>query len=610
MFCSQTFCSAVEKDDHILEHFAQETCGDCNRNLIRIGANLYTLHETRTCIKTITKCEKRIEPCFVDNVPTEAFDEDEIRVKAEPVVTAHNQYVSLKRLPPLEMPPLVPIGAVARKTEQTIEQQNPQTDECYSDEEYSEDVHSTTVEAICENEIQIKGEPTFDVPDQPEVDQFSQRQEMASTSKHITENVVMEENGFGGVNNIESSQHFPSDSMAVQITGKMEHQIKPSTSNNKEQSQCRNKRKPYECNICGRILSRKSLLDGHKVRFHSVPGTQYCAYCTKIFETADELAHHLPECQQKSKGGPRECGICKKNLTSRDSLRNHMKSTHNLNNKFKCNLCRAYFTQESALQNHHAVHDKGVQLPCNFCERIYSRKDTLKRHMVRKHNIAGKNYCSLCVRIFATENELDEHKIVCKLKNKIQKESRKTMDKNASYECYLCHKLSQNHSSLLAHFRFKHSVEAIKFKCKICGKGFWHSRAFDNHTSLHQRSLNDKKCMCTVCGKYLSATHLQSHMLLHMNKKPFKCSYDGCEKYFRTKTNIVEHMRSHTGEKPFQCTIDGCNRRFSYAVDHRRHKFKVHGIFTTKFPCLICNEVCPENALLKSHMKKHNIQTR
>lgn len=49
MFCPQTFSSAIEKDDHTLEHFAQEMCTECNRNLIRIGNNLYTLHTTATC---------------------------------------------------------------------------------------------------------------------------------------------------------------------------------------------------------------------------------------------------------------------------------------------------------------------------------------------------------------------------------------------------------------------------------------------------------------------------------------------------------------------------------------------------------------------------------
>ncbi|XP_031637715.1 zinc finger protein 26-like isoform X2 [Contarinia nasturtii] len=60
LFCPQTFGSASEKDDHILQHFAQETCIECDRNLIRIGSNLYTLHNAVTCIKVNIKTEDPI----------------------------------------------------------------------------------------------------------------------------------------------------------------------------------------------------------------------------------------------------------------------------------------------------------------------------------------------------------------------------------------------------------------------------------------------------------------------------------------------------------------------------------------------------------------------
>lgn len=51
LFCTQSFKSSAAKDDHILEHFAHETCNDCHRDLIRIGKNLYVLHSSETCIR-------------------------------------------------------------------------------------------------------------------------------------------------------------------------------------------------------------------------------------------------------------------------------------------------------------------------------------------------------------------------------------------------------------------------------------------------------------------------------------------------------------------------------------------------------------------------------
>lgn len=68
LFCPQTFDSATEKDDHILEHFAQVTCTECNQNLIRIGEYLYIRHDEVTCIKKISAPENpencvRIQNC-------------------------------------------------------------------------------------------------------------------------------------------------------------------------------------------------------------------------------------------------------------------------------------------------------------------------------------------------------------------------------------------------------------------------------------------------------------------------------------------------------------------------------------------------------------------
>lgn len=62
MFCPQTFDTAAAKDDHVLEHFAQETCVDCNRNLIRIGGSLYTKHDAAICSIRTPKSETTVEP--------------------------------------------------------------------------------------------------------------------------------------------------------------------------------------------------------------------------------------------------------------------------------------------------------------------------------------------------------------------------------------------------------------------------------------------------------------------------------------------------------------------------------------------------------------------
>ncbi|XP_055296408.1 zinc finger protein 595-like [Sitodiplosis mosellana] len=852
LFCPQTFGSAAEKDDHVLEHFTQETCADCDQNLIRIGSNLYTVHNAVTCIKGKIKSEEHIESCFVDTVISETVAEYETRIKTEPISTAFNERVSLNRLlpmemPPLapirEMPPLVPIGAVhypenphsIHLEEITIkeepamhhEQKDPSThtvdaidkqplpsteprtsrkrggrhicnicgktcarkdslqghkirkhstntyfckicchifdtenqliqhktvceskkkqrhefrklkdknasyecylcrkespnhaalsahtrlshtnrhkfkcetcgmhfvtkpmlqvhqqrrhieslknrrfvcsicgkslnrmhslkkhmsrhneenlfkcliegcDECFvlardRDEhmqthtsQYGEQaneqkqqsdwssvflgVRPVAIETIWENEIQIKTEPTFECPDDPEVQYDYQSKEIASasSSKTRTDDISMERIDLREVTSVQSSQHFPNESNSKREETMVKNIRTPSTSIGKQSSQSdKGKRKPVECDICGKILSVQSSLARHKILLHSDATTYFCRCCTKIFATADELAHHKPECRRRVNGGAFDCNICKKTIHSRNSFRKHMQS-HNPNNKFKCELCGVHFAQEATLANHYAVHDRGAQFPCDICGKIVSRADILRLHKIRMHS--GTLYCTVCCRIFSTKKEMTEHRLICESKRKMQWETRKNRDENASYECYLCHKLYLNQAALRGHLRFKHSAEAIRFKCNICRKGFFTKFVLDSHTKRHHQQLNDRKVMCTVCGKYLATNSLQSHMYIHTKQKPFKCPHQGCRKSFRSKSSISEHMRSHTGEKPFKCTVDGCDQRFSYAVDFRRHKFKIHGIFAKKIPCTICDAIFPENTLLKAHMKKHNV---
>lgn len=85
LFCPQTFSSAIEKDDHTLEHFAQEICTECNRNLIRIGGNLYTLHTKETCIEN--KLQHHINASIKTESPIGVEVSDEIEMQNEPCMS-------------------------------------------------------------------------------------------------------------------------------------------------------------------------------------------------------------------------------------------------------------------------------------------------------------------------------------------------------------------------------------------------------------------------------------------------------------------------------------------------------------------------------------------
>lgn len=194
-------------------------------------------------------------------------------------------------------------------------------------------------------------------------------------------------------------------------------------------------------------------------------------------------------------------------------------------------------------------------------------------------------------------------KSIKKPKNIVKIKTKQTDDEKR-LECLLCNKLYKTETSLRHHIDTIHDPNARKYKCEICGTGFFREAALQNHHE--NQHLDMKKFICGICNTGLkSKIALERHMFQHTGKKPFKCSWDGCKKTFTTTANRDEHYRSHTGEKRFQCPVDGCNNRYIFAADIRKHLYKIHNIFPKKFPCDLCTQVFPQRAMLQKHMKKH-----
>ncbi|BGP16981.1 hypothetical protein JCM10213_007427 [Rhodosporidiobolus nylandii] len=83
------------------------------------------------------------------------------------------------------------------------------------------------------------------------------------------------------------------------------------------------------------------------------------------------------------------------------------------------------------------------------------------------------------------------------------------------------------------------------------------------------------KFVCELCGETFTRRYnLRGHQRAHRNEKPYKCSYDGCEKAFARAHDCKRHELLHLGVRKYHC--GPCKRDF-VRLDalHRHHRSEV-----------------------------------
>lgn len=145
--------------------------------------------------------------------------------------------------------------------------------------------------------------------------------------------------------------------------------------------------------------------------------------------------------------------------------------------------------------------------------------------------------------------------------------------------CDICGYETKESNFFYIHFHryFRHGVPLPKgmepFKCDICGKECFTRFQLKDHKLIHQEGV---PFICETCGQgFNSRTCLTSHVFhKHSKVRNHKCTDQGCEKTFKTRTQLLVHMRSHSGEKPFQCP--DCHYKSTTRGNMRLHLTNKH----------------------------------
>lgn len=395
MFCTQTFKNAAEKDDHILQHFAQETCNECQQNLIRIGGNLYVLHNAATCIREYDYDNEN----YYDDVSSKlatVLVEEGTYLKDEP-----NDQENRLEEDALE----VEVGEWL-KSEPNYDEYEHSENPLQEEDDVEEEEEEATAESNMDDDSQPQQEATTSTAES-NMDDDSQQQQQQQQDEANT-------SAAESINDENMSQEAMDLSKSNEVNIKLES---VANTNDKEKSTKKEENK-RECEFCGEFFHRYALYR-HKRDVHNP------TVCV--------------------------CQICYTQFKSEEYLQRHMRYKHGATaNVFKCDKCQATFRKEDLFRIHQCNGVKpNSKMACEICSKEFSRKQSLLNHQVLVHSKSETIHCKACARVFSDVDERDAHQSECAAKKYQQ------LSKNST-ACEICGVVLSRSSALLRHKASKH----------------------------------------------------------------------------------------------------------------------------------------------------------
>lgn len=236
--------------------------------------------------------------------------------------------------------------------------------------------------------------------------------------------------------------------------------------------------------------------------------------------------------------------------------------TNEIEYEFPCDTCKELFGSLTQLKQHlrssHQVHQKYDQPESN---KIFVKS----RQMMENHSEGTHQYLSLNVQ------ELEKHSSLEKL---IKKKRTKLSKDPTTYFCDECGNKFSNSQNLKLHKEAVHENNSVP--CPDCGKIFKHT----NNLRIHRdQKHSNQSFLCNYCATVFSSRkNLRNHMHnIHKTnaEKKHQCSL--CDKAFVEKGKLKAHMSSvHLKDTPYHCRYE-CGRAYNDASNRNAHEKRNHG---------------------------------
>ncbi|XP_030934774.1 transcription factor IIIA isoform X2 [Quercus lobata] len=283
----------------------------------------------------------------------------------------------------------------------------------------------------------------------------------------------------------------------------------------------------------------------------------YCEYCgicrsKKSLITSHMLTHHKEEMEKNQVSGEDEKEGKKSNT---------------------CQECGATFTKPAYLKQHMQSHsvERLYTCPVDDCHSTYRRKDHLTRHLLQHQ---GKLFnCPIvnCDHEFSYQGNMTRH--VKEFHSKDCPPINAEPQKQFVCQEIGCGKVFKFASKLRKHEESHVKLDSVEALCcePGCMKYFSNEECLKAHIqSCHQH------ITCEICGTKQLRRNIKRHLQIHedtVSLERVKCHYDGCLHTFSTKSNLHQHIKAvHLDIKPFACSFSGCGMRFAHKHVRDKHE--------------------------------------
>lgn len=165
-----------------------------------------------------------------------------------------------------------------------------------------------------------------------------------------------------------------------------------------------------------------------------------------------------------------------------------------------------------------------------------------------------------------------------------------------------CGKMFNRQARLEAHVRSHTGERPFKCTWEGCDKAYSDKKYLNGH--IHSAHLKTPKFVCQQCDKsFATGQRLERHGLVHLGEDRYRCrDYPPCNETFRKHKTLQRHiLKEHLGEKPFKCEADDCNESYNTLNALKAHTQREHG--EERFVCGPCSDAVIKDPSLKDKLQ-------